>query len=152
MKFERLNQFSLHTNNNQLFQTSIKTITLTNTSIDQRRKPNRGLDRRWIKINRTHRHLSDLSDCIISNTRNIARQIFISSLKSLLPKPRQPDPTAVGIHIPHMPHHLLPLLHFLHTHKQNIIQSQFTNHITNFRNFQKFHKLQKRKNLTYKNI
>lgn len=64
-------------------------------------------------MNGVNRHLSYLGNCSVSDLSHIIRQILIGSLKSLLPEPRQPDPATVSVNIPHVPHHLLSLLHFL---------------------------------------
>lgn len=59
-----------------------------------------------------NRHLGDLSDGVVSDLSDITRQFFICRLECLLPEPGQPDSATVGVNIPHVPHHLLPLLHF----------------------------------------
>ena len=55
---------------------------------------------------------SDLGNGILSNTRVVIRLVLVRSLECLLPESRQSTPPAVGVHIPHVLHHLLPLLHF----------------------------------------
>ena len=74
-------------------------------------------------MNGANRHLGDLGDGSVSDLSDIARQILIGSLEGLLPEPRQPHTATVGVHIPHVPHNLLPLLHFLRKTQQNDIPS-----------------------------
>lgn len=61
-------------------------------------------------------HLGNLQNGSVSNRGNITAQMLVSSFKSLLPKPRQSiaaTSAALGVQIPHVPHHLLSLLHLL---------------------------------------
>ena len=74
-------------------------------------------------MNGANRHLGDLGDGSVSDLSDIARQILIGSLEGLLPEPRQPHPATVGVHIPHVPHHLLPLLHFLRKTQKTLTQN-----------------------------
>lgn len=62
-------------------------------------------------MDRIGRHFGNLCNGSLTNPRHITNHILIGSLECLLPESGQPDPTTVGVHIPHILYNLFPLLH-----------------------------------------